>query len=233
MADFNLPAYTVRRSRRAKHLLLHVDLSGAVELVVPWHVSFDEGRKFVTQQADWLERTLRKKTWQRASVPRRRLITGDKLPVFGRWYELEVKCEEKRKRTRLRERPDGVLSLKVPGREEVRPALRRWYQEKAKSYFERQAQDFGIRLGVHVLKVVVSDARSQWGSCIEKNRRISLGWRLALAPHKVADYVVAHEVAHLREPGHGPSFWRLVAQVDGDFVVHRRWLKQHGHTLVL
>jgi len=224
--------YTIRRSRRAKNLLLHVDMAGEVELVMPWHVSFREGEKFVVEQAEWLERTRRTKARQRLAVPKRRLVTGEKIPVFGEWYELEVGCEQSRRRARFREEGQVVV-VRASDRQQVRSALTKWYRKKAYTYFRRVVDDYCVRVGVAVDKVVVSDARSQWGSCMNESRRVSLQWRLALAPVPVANYVVAHEVAHLRERRHTPAFWRQVQLLDGEFEVHRVWLKRYGYTLVL
>lgn len=224
--------YTIRRSRRAKNLLLRVDIFGEVELVVPWHVSFREGEKFAREQAEWLERILRKKKRQKRAVPRRKLVTGEKIPVFGEWYELEVKCEQPRRRARFREE-GRVVVIKVSERRQVRSVLTRWYRKKAHVYFRRVVDDYCARAGVAADKVVVSDARSQWGSCMSKSRRVSLQWRLALGPPALADYVVAHEVAHLRERRHTPTFWRQVQLLDEEFEAHRGWLRRYGYTLVL
>lgn len=224
--------YTIRRSRRAKNLLLHVDMAGEVELVVPWHVSFREGEKFVREQAEWLERTRRAKARQRLAVPKRRLVTGEKLPVFGRECELKLGVEPGRKRTWFSD-SNNQVQLRVGGRREVRPALARWYRKKAQIYFEERARAYSRLLRVRVAKVVVSDARSQWGSCMNKSRRVSLQWRLALGPPALADYVVAHEVAHLRERRHTPAFWRQVQLLDEEFEAHRGWLRRYGYTLVL
>lgn len=232
MTDTKIPKYTIRRSRRAKNLLLRVDMSGEVELVLPWHVSFRRGKRFVIEQAEWLERALKRRARQRLVIPKRRLVTGEKLPVFGQEYKLVVNKEPQRKRTWYGE-ANRKVQVKVHSQEQVRPTLVRWYRRKAKDYFYAKAQDYGIRLGVHVKNVVVSNARSQWGSCMGEDRRVSLQWRLALAPRAVADYVVAHEVAHLKVAGHNISFWRLVAKIDREYEEHRNWLRKRGHILVL
>jgi predicted metal-dependent hydrolase len=121
----------------------------------------------------------------------------------------------------------------VSNRRQVKSVVVHWYKQKAREYFMYKVQDYGVRLGVHVLKLAVSDARSQWGSCISESRRVSLQWRLALAPRPVADYVILHEVAHLREMGHNAAFWQVVGSVDSNFKEHRRWLQRHGHRLTL
>jgi predicted metal-dependent hydrolase len=79
--------------------------------------------------------------------------------------------------------------------------------------------------------VRISGAKTRWGSCNAKRRSLMFNWRLALAPIEIARYVVVHEMVHLTHPNHSRQFWQAVAQRDPNFQEHRRWLKQHGHTL--
>ena len=84
-------------------------------------------------------------------------------------------------------------------------------------------------------KLTIADARSRWGSCTQAYRgrppSIRLSWRLALAPAEVADYVAAHECAHLLEGNHGPSFWAHVRALVGDERPNRAWLRANGQAL--
>ena len=85
-------------------------------------------------------------------------------------------------------------------------------------------------LGRPLLRISVR-ARSRWGSCSSAGA-LSFSWRLILAPPAVLDYVVAHEVAHLAERGHGPEFWRTVARLTEHMVAGRAWLRRHGRELL-
>ena len=87
------------------------------------------------------------------------------------------------------------------------------------------------RLGVSYGRVVVRDQRTRWGSCSSRGT-LSFNWRLALAPPDVLDYVVVHELCHLREPNHSPRFWRLVEDARPEYARHERWLKDHGWELL-
>ncbi|MEJ0043753.1 MAG: M48 family metallopeptidase [Rhizomicrobium sp.] len=82
-------------------------------------------------------------------------------------------------------------------------------KREAKRVLEPLSHDYAARIGAKVRRVSVRDTASRWGSC-SANQTISYCWRLILAPDFVLDYVVAHEVAHLREMNHGPRFWKLV-----------------------
>jgi len=85
-------------------------------------------------------------------------------------------------------------------------------------------------LGVTPARLTLRDTASRWGSC-SAARVISLSWRLIFAPDFVRDYVVAHEVAHLKEMNHGPRFWALVRSLDPDFEQAQEWLRLHGRSL--
>jgi predicted metal-dependent hydrolase len=80
--------------------------------------------------------------------------------------------------------------------------------------------------------VIIKDMRTRWGSC-GPNRLMNLNWRLVLAPERVLDYVLAHELMHIEEPNHSRAFWRRVAGVCPHWGDSRRWLRRHGEDLEL
>jgi hypothetical protein len=88
-----------------------------------------------------------------------------------------------------------------------------------------------LRLGVAYRAIQIRDQRTRWGSCSPRGT-LTFNWRLVLAPHAVLDYVVVHELCHLREANHGPGFWRLLEQARPGYKVPRAWLRRHGHELL-
>ena len=106
---------------------------------------------------------------------------------------------------------------------EARSATR----ELAAMVAEEEAQ----ALGVAFARIQVRDQRTRWGSCSSRGT-LSFNWRLALAPHAVLDYVVVHELCHLREPNHSPRFWRLVESRRPGWREQRAWLREHGAELL-
>ncbi len=108
-------------------------------------------------------------------------------------------------------------------------------RREARSVFADRADIHCEQLGASIPRLSITDTRSRWGSCTparsDQPGWIRLSWRLMLAPAQVADYVVAHECAHLLEANHGPRFWSLVTGLVGDVSPHRTWLRTHGATL--
>jgi predicted metal-dependent hydrolase len=86
-------------------------------------------------------------------------------------------------------------------------------------------------IGVEPVRVQIGDQRSRWGSCSTRGT-LSFNWRLVLAPFDVLDYVVVHELCHLREPNHSRRFWKLVEQRRPDWRAQRDWLHEHGPELL-
>ncbi len=109
-------------------------------------------------------------------------------------------------------------------------ALEKRYRKVAKEYIPQRVAYFCQFTGGSYEKVVIRDQKTRWGSC-SSNKTLSFNYRLMLAPPKILDYVVVHELCHLQHMNHSPDFWNAVEKVLPDYRESRKWLKEHGHTL--
>jgi hypothetical protein len=206
-----------RVSARARRVSLRVDVAaGVIVLVRPARVSETVARAFVAKQRRWIERHLA------LLLPPIALVDGATLPVLGRDHTICAMPTAKR----------GVWSeadvLFVSGAtEHLSRRVTDWIKAEARRTFAAWAHDFAGRIDRRVSRVTVRDTASRWGSC-SRDGRLSLSWRLYLAPEAVARYVVAHEVAHLRHMNHSAAFWRTVAQLTPEAERARQWLRRHG-----
>jgi predicted metal-dependent hydrolase len=125
--------------------------------------------------------------------------------------------ERAKQRPRLRLDPRGISESEA--RRAVRELVGMLVEEEAPL------------LGVEPKRIQIRDQRSRWGSCSTRGT-LSFNWRLVLAPFEVLDYVVVHELCHLREPNHSRRFWRLVEERRPDWRAHRDWLHEHGPELL-
>lgn len=217
-----------RRSRRARHLLLHVSAHRGVELVVPWRVSVAEATQFFQDKQPWIARTLAR-IGRELPLMTKHYATGTRLPYRGQVLHLAV---QSRRTSPAAELQDTTLRVAGDSPAAVRRTIARWYRAQAQQYFTHTAAELCGVLPCPVAPVTIRDTRTQWGSCTAAGR-LTFSWRLLLAPEAVARYVAAHEVAHLVHRHHGPAFWALVHRLDPHVPAARQWLKQWGETLLL
>lgn len=134
--------------------------------------------------------------------------------------------ERKQREVRLREetRKASQEDTRTPAEEQV-------YRAQAAEIFARKAAYYAARMGVTYQRIVIRDQKTRWGSCSSRGN-LNFNWRLVLAPVPVLDYVVIHELAHRREMNHSPRFWSIVAEMMPDYQTHRKWLRDHGDSLM-
>ena len=160
-------------------------------------------------------------------------VSGAKIPFLGKEIPLLV-VPEKRKRSRLEY--DGSLIVRVQAglasqdvKKEVRRKVEGWIKERIKEEAVEVAAVLGKRIGILPKGIRIKGQKRLWGSC-GRNRIINLNWRLGLFPRKVFEYVVAHEMCHLRHMNHSSDYWKLVASIMPDFKKYRDWLKFKGYS---
>ena len=115
---------------------------------------------------------------------------------------------------------------------EQRAGLEKRYRQAAREYIPKRADYFAQRIGVSYERIRIAEQKTRWGSCSSRGT-LSFNWKLMLAPPKVLDYVVVHELCHLIEMNHSPRFWNLVEEIIPDYKEYRKWLKDNGNTLQL
>ncbi len=218
--DGTLVPVQVRKSARARRLILRVAFdSGDVVVTVPAKTPLEHGLVFAEARSKWiLERLARVPT----RVP---FAPGAVIPVLGTEHRIEPIAS----RRPFVEQAPGVLRIGgdtagVSGR------LLRWLRRQALNETTDRSVAKADHLGVHLGRVGVRDTRTRWGSC-SREGNLSYAWRLIMAPSFVLDYVVAHEVAHLRHRGHGEAFWITVDGLTDRMSDARAWLRRCGTTL--
>jgi len=214
--------YTIRRSDRARRIRVTVDASRGVEVVLPRRAPEREAAAAISELAPWIRRRWAEVDRTRAALAAR----GDTVPYLGQLLNLIAQPG----RERVHRRGDALL---VPGDELLRrDALERWYRRCARTEIGSRLDAACADSGTTYSKLTIRGQRSRWASC-SRSGAMSFNWRLLLAPEPVLDYVVWHEVCHLRVMDHSPRFWRLLAEHCPGYREHKAWLRRHGGTLVL
>lgn len=139
---------------------------------------------------------------------------------------------------KLRELPEPRLGLDCPGvvwvglQPRIAPAgdLERWYRQEARRCIDEVAAPAARELGVEYRRIGIRDPRTRWGSCSARGN-LSFSWRLVMAPPEVLEYVVVHELCHLRELNHSRRFYRLLDEARPTWRAESAWLREFGHEL--
>ena len=193
---------------------------GAVEVVLPRRAAAREAAAAVVELRGWIARR-----HAEVAVARARVASRDgTVPFLG--VDLLLRAEPGR--TRVHRRGDVLL---VP-EGDARPAIERWYRRQARAEIAPRLDAAAAALGKSYTKLTIRDQRTRWGSCSSAGA-MSFNWRLLLAPDAVLEYVVRHEACHLAVMDHSPRFWGLMDQLMPGYERPRRWLRDHGATLVL
>ena len=210
---------------RARRVSLRLDRARAeVIATAPSVRGLSEAVAFAQEKADWIAA-------QVAAIPAAHPFTpGQSLTLFGRPAVLGVTSGRPR---RLADPTGGPDRIVAPGEGEVwRAAILRLLKREALAGLTPKTLAYSRALGQPDPTVAVADARSRWGSCKPAQRgqraAIRYSWRIMLAPEAIADYLCAHETAHLVQPNHSPDFWAVARDLNGDHRPHRAWLKRHG-----
>ena len=212
----------VRRSARARQLSLRLDnRTGAAILTLPRGVSVRDAALFATEHKGWLAR-------QRAALPPAIcLAPGEEVPILGRPHVI-VHDAKVGRQPAIEAEP---AAIRVGGEaSEVANRIRRYLKARAGEELTPRVAHYAATLEVAYNRLRLTDPMGRWGSC-SATGTLSFSWRLVMAPAWIIDYVVAHEVAHLKEMNHSRRFWAHVRRLVGDPKAARAWLGREGTAL--
>jgi len=222
--------YRLLRSPRRKRLGLVVAEKG-VEVRIPQRCAERHGHQFLRENITWVREQLRRAAQRQSQVPDHHFAFGARFPWLGKSLELD----------RAARAADACIDgeyiqlycrLREPDEAQLQAALQKLYQREALALLTEKSRYFAGLLGLQFAAVKVRRTKSKWGHCTLRGE-LQYNWLVCLAPEPVVDYLVIHEVCHLRHHNHSRAFWDLVGTLCPDYRNLRRWLKENGHRLQL
>ena len=231
VAGRSIPYLLVRSAERRRTISIDIAPTGQVRVRAPWRAPLGEVEAFIRKRAKWIDKTRA----ELLSRPSLRLITGESLPLLGKSHRFWVQLADSDRIGFKVSR--GKLHAAVPFRldEQARTnalsdGLRDWYRDTAEQRLPLLVRRWSRTTGMKPRRVLVRDQRTRWGSC-SADDSIRLNWRLVMLDPALIDYVVVHELAHLKVLDHSPAFWSEVERWIPDSHERRARLREAAKTL--
>jgi len=215
----------IRSNRRSISLEIHPD--GKLVVRAPRLATNGQIQALVNHKADWIAKNRAKAASRYGNLKPKCFSPGETFWYLGQQYPLQLTN---------RQRPplelDGAFMLSRAAQERAKEVFIAWYREETRQITQSLIDTYAERHGFEVKGVRITSAKTRWGSC-SSNHTLNFTYRLSMAPLEVVEYVVVHELAHLKVRNHSKDFWRLVGQLKPDYQHNRRWLKENGVRLTL
>ncbi len=231
--------YLLSRSRRRKTIAIHIEEDGEVRVVAPVHAPQEEIERFMRDKEGWMRSRSHNHRRQWRQIREKKFAHGQRFLFMGKKYELSVFNGED---LRTRFLFDGRrMKVCIPRHVEedrlreilIRKELLAWYRYQAREIIGSRVFHYCRLMKTDVQKIAIREQKRIWGSCHPSRGVIHLNWRLIFAPIEVIDYVVVHELCHLKVANHSRRFWRCVQKVLPDYKLRQRWFKSHSVDLAL
>ena len=210
---------TIYRTWHSHTLRLSVNQTGQIVLRIPFLCPQKTALNFLNKNMDWV------KEQQNRRTPPLIFTDGQSISVLGQ--QLQIKHDP------FGHFPTHIQEnfLMVSGDPTfLNRRITDFIKGQTQNYIGIKAPALAQKINCSVNRIVLKDTTSRWGSCSGKNN-LNFCWRLGMAPLYVLDYIIAHEVAHLKEMNHSPRFWQVVSTICDDRSSAEIWLRRNGHTL--
>jgi predicted metal-dependent hydrolase len=218
----------VLRTGRKKSASIQLD-GNLVKVSVPQTLSDKRVRDLITQRTPWIKTKLSELS-ERPTPKPKEYVSGEAFPYLGKNYRLKVVqgagCSARLK--------GGHFIATIPQKGEpqslVKDLLSEWYSSHAEMRLRDKTERLANIVGVTPSSIGIKTYKSRWGSCSVKGA-ITYNWKIILAPHRIVDYVVVHELCHLLEHNHSVRYWKHVERFVPDWRDCRDWLRANGSTV--
>ena len=228
IVDNELSIQVVRSKRRRKTSSIIIS-NGLVKVVVPNQISDFTIKELINKRISWIRKKLQDES-NIMPIVVKEYVDGESFTYLGNNYQLKSFVGSV---TSVKVTSDCIyVSLPKISKENIKSILEHWYEEKAIKILTEKTNSYAKIIGVSPTTISVGDFKSKWGSCSIEGK-ISYNWKIIIAPHKILDYIVIHELCHMLEHNHSKEYWRHVNTYCNDFKECRKWLKQNGRNLVL
>jgi len=200
---------------------------GGLIVRAPEHVSIDEIRSLVNSKRSWIDKKQTLVEKQARDAPPKLFEDGELFLYLGKSHPLNIVQDQI---DPLVLNGNFLLAAEYQGR--ARQVFEKWYRKRAAQVIKPRVATLAEQNGITYTIIRINSAKTRWGSCGPKGS-LNFPWRLVMAPQDVIDYVIVHEMVHLRVRNHSKSYWSAVESILPDYQIRLRWLKENGYQLNL
>ncbi|MFZ5643580.1 MAG: M48 family metallopeptidase [Bacillota bacterium] len=222
--------YLIRYSVRAKNLKIRVGIDSGLEVVLPVGFKTNNLDAFLKSRESWIKANLDLFEGMQKKKKELGLKNARKALFLGQEYNI-ISIIKPGSDSKVRIFEDRLLvNVSDDSYESLQSALEKWYRVQARRIFTERVELINKELNYQINRIYIRSQKTRWGSC-SRLGNISFNWRMVMAPMEVVDYLVAHELCHLKEMNHSGDFWKLVKRICPDYKDRRKWLKENGFLL--
>jgi len=216
----------IRSSR--KTFSLEVSNDAKLTVRAPHRATLEEIRNLVQRKRSWIIRTKKRVLERLDTKPPKLFSEGEEFFFLGGAYPLFLYNDAPCPFMFI----DGRFILKKEHAGEAKELFIDWYKKQARTIIKKRSHMHANVAGFRFSRVRITGAEKRWGSCSRKGN-LNFSWRLVLAPIDIIDYVIIHELSHLKHQNHSREFWETVSRLCPDYKKRRKWLKDNGYKLSL
>ncbi|GAB6189025.1 M48 family metallopeptidase [Marinitoga arctica] len=219
--------YSIIKSKR-KSISIIIENTGDVVVRAPKFLSDYEIKKFVFDKRHWII----SKLLNIKPIKEKSYIDGERFLFLGKYYKL-ITIEGNYK-VGIQDNYIYIL-LKREFFENVdlkKDMILKWYKSRAKEIITQRVDYYSNLMNLKYNKIYIRDQKTRWGSCSGKNN-LSFNFRIIMAPMRKIDYIIIHELAHIKHKHHRKEFWDYVKHYCDDYLESRKWFKENGNLLIL
>ena len=238
MLDDRLIEYSIRESKRAKYLSIRVHRqTGAVEVVVPSRAKHHmDIEAFLYNRTNWIRKQLHR-VEREPPPPTRNYRTGEQILIYGEQNTLFTQYLADQSFSVVHQPPtlmvhSPLFTSHTERIDATRDVIIEWMREIAKETIAPRVTEIAKEHQFSYNRITIKNLKSRWGSCSTKHN-LNFNLRLVMMPPWVSDYIIIHELCHLREMNHSKRFWKLVEQYCPNYRNAIQWLKDHQTQLQL
>lgn len=209
--------------KKKKNISIKIESDGDIKVFAPLGLDYKYIDNLIIRKGNWILKSL-------AKVKQNNFFIDNKKVIFlGEYYNLIIKSSKEN--NIFIDNGEIIINSVNLSNDYINGLLINWYNKLAIGIVGERAMNISNNISIRPSKIIIKNQQSLWGSCNSK-REIRLNWRLVLMPDFVMDYIIIHELCHIKHMNHSKEFWELVEYYSPNYKISKKWLKENGAMLM-